>query len=81
MNCSRGRGFMVEDHFLDYEGAFREMWATSWRCLNCGQVYDAVIEQNRLARREKVLVFPSSEPDYQDEEVHLGAESFIKKAA
>ncbi len=81
MNCSRCRGLMVEDHFLDFEGGFREMWAASWRCLNCGHVYDAVIEQNRQARREKVLVFPSSEPDYQDEEVHLGAESFIKKAA
>ena len=81
MNCSRCRGFMVEDHFLDFEGAFREMWATSWRCLNCGQVYDAVIEQNRLARRETVVMFSSSEPDYQDEEVHPGAESVIKQAA
>lgn len=81
MNCSRCRGLMVEDDFLDYEGGFGEMWATSCRCLNCGQVYDAVIEQNRLARQEKVVMFSSSEPDYQDEEVHLGAESFIKKAA
>ncbi len=81
MNCSRCRGFMVEDHFLDYEGGFREMWASGWRCLNCGQVYDAVIEQNRLARQEKVAVFPSGEPDYEDDDVHLGAESFIKQAA
>jgi hypothetical protein len=72
---------MVEDHFLDFEGGFQEMWASGWRCLNCGQVYDAVIEQNRLARLEKVAVLPSGEPDYQDDEVHLGAESFIKKAA
>jgi hypothetical protein len=27
------------------------------------------------------LMLPSSEPDYQDEEVHLGAESFIRYAA
>jgi hypothetical protein len=40
-----------------------------------------VIEQNRLARQEKVLVLPSGEPDYQDEEVHLGAEAFIRLAA
>jgi uncharacterized Zn finger protein len=71
---------MVEDHFLDFEGQFREMWATSWRCVNCGRVHDPVIEQNRLAREEKVVVC-SSEPDYEDEEVHLGAESFIKRAA
>jgi uncharacterized Zn finger protein len=81
MNCLRCSGLMVKDQFLDFEGAFREMWATSWRCLNCGHVYDAVIEQNRLALKSKVSVFPSGEPDYQDDEVHLGAESFIHKAA
>jgi hypothetical protein len=80
MNCSRCRGFMVEDHFLDIQGQFREMWATSWRCVNCGRVHDPVTEQNRLAREEKAVVC-SSEPDYEDEEVHLGAESFIERAA
>lgn len=81
MKCSRCEGFMVEDHFLDFEGQFREMWATSWRCVNCGRTHDTVIEQNRLAREATVLVVPSGEPDYQDDEVHLGAEAFIKKAA
>jgi uncharacterized Zn finger protein len=81
MNCSRCRGYMITDHFLDFEGQFREMWATSRRCLNCGHVYDAVIEQNRLARKAKVSVLVSTEPDYQDDEVHLGAEAFIKEAA
>lgn len=80
MKCARCQGLMAEDHFLDFAGGYREMWATSWRCLNCGHVYDAVIEQNRLARQE-MLVGCSSEPDYEDDEVHLGAESFIKKAA
>ena len=81
MDCSRCRGLMVEDHFLDFEGGFREMWTASWRCMNCGHVHDPVIEQHRLARRERGLMRPSSEPDYQDEEVHLGAESFIRYAA
>jgi uncharacterized Zn finger protein len=81
MNCSRCQGFMTRDHFLDIHGQFREMWATSLRCLNCGHVYDAVIEQHRLARPEQVLVHESTEPDYQDDEVHLGAEAFINKAA
>jgi uncharacterized Zn finger protein len=81
MNCSRCRGYMITDDCLDFEGQFREMWATSWRCLNCGHVYDAVIEQNRLARKAKVSVLMSTEPDYQDDEVHLGAEAFIKEAA
>jgi hypothetical protein len=72
---------MVEDHFLDFEGAYGQMWTTGWRCVNCGRVHDSVIEQNHLARQEQVLVFPSSEPDYQDDEVHLGAESIIRLAA
>jgi len=72
---------MVEDHFLDFEGGFREMWIASWRCMNCGHVHDAVIEQNSLAQRKRVVMLPSGEPDYQDEEVHLGAESFIRYAA
>ncbi len=80
MHCSRCRGLMLVDHFLDMEGGFGEMWTASWRCMNCGHVYDAVIEQHRLARRETVVVC-SSEPDYQDDEVHLGAESFIRHAA
>ena len=36
-----------------------------------------MIEQHRLARQEKVVALPSGEPDYQDDEVHLGAESII----
>jgi len=49
--------------------------------MNCGHVDDSVIEQNRLTQQEQVLVRPSGAPDYQDDEVHLGAESFIRLAA
>jgi CheY-like chemotaxis protein len=49
--------------------------------MNCGHVHDSVIEQNRLARQEKVVALPSGEPDYQDDEVHLGVESIIRQAA
>ena len=81
MNCLRCRGLMIEDQFLDLEGAFGEMWATSFRCVNCGCVHDAVIEQHRQARHQKVLVTPSGEAEDQDDEVHLGAEAFIRLAA
>ena len=81
MTCSRCCGFMVEEHCLDMEGAFGEMWTTSWRCMNCGRIHDAVIEQHQMASQGKVLAFPTGEPDYQDEEVHLGVESFMRKAA
>ena len=81
MHCSRCQGLMVKDQLLDMEGSYGQMWATSLRCVNCGRIQDSVIEQNRQVRQEKVLVLPSGEPDYQDDEVHLGAESFIRRAA
>jgi uncharacterized Zn finger protein len=81
MTCIRCQGFMVEDHFLDFEAAFREMWATSWRCLNCGHVHDPVIEQHRLVQQEKVVVGSSAEPDDQDDRFHLRAEVFINEKA
>ncbi len=81
MECIRCRGLMVEDQFLDLEGTQGFMWMKGWRCMNCGHVYDSVIEQNRLARQEQVLVLSNGEPDYQDDEVYLGAEAFIRRAA
>jgi len=36
MNCSRCRGLMVEDHFLDFDGTIGHMWTTGYRCMNCG---------------------------------------------
>lgn len=81
MTCSRCQGFMAEDHFLDLQGGFGEMWTTGLRCLNCGHVLDAVIEQHRSTQPAQVLTFPSCEPDYQDEEVHLGSEAYIRLAA
>lgn len=81
MNCSRCQGLMVKDHLLDFEGTFGHMWTTGYRCMNCGHVHDPVIQQHRLARQQQALALQSSEPDYQDEEVHLGAESFTMRAA
>jgi uncharacterized Zn finger protein len=81
MNCSRCRGLMIEDQFLDMQSQYRQMWARSLRCVNCGHVHDSVIKQNRPVRQEKVMALHSGEPDYQDDEVHLGAESIIRRVA
>ena len=80
MNCSRCHGLMIEDQFLDMQSQYGQMWARSLRCVNCGYVHDAMIEQHRLARQEKVVAIPRGEPDYQDDEVYLGAESIIRRA-
>ena len=79
MNCSRCRGLVVEDHFLDFEGGYGEMWAQSWRCINCGAAHDTVIEQNRLVKQENQSVGPSGESDNQEDDRYLGAEAFIRQ--
>ena len=81
MTCSRCLGLMVKDHFFDIKGAYGQMWTASWRCVNCGHIYDPVIEQHRLAREEKVLVPSRGESDSQDDDVHLGAKSLIRQPA
>ena len=81
MHCSRCQGLMMEEHLLDMEGGFGEMWTTSSRCINCGHVHDAAIAQHRVARQEQVVALPSGKPNYQDGDVHLGVESIIRQAA
>ena len=72
---------MIEDHFLDFEGSYGQMWAASWRCVNCGRVHDSAIEQNRLVQQEKPLALPSGVPDDQDDAVNLGTGSIIRRTA
>lgn len=81
MTCTRCSGFMVEEHFLDFEGTFGHMWASGWRCMNCGRIHDSVIEQNQMAEQHQGLALSNSEPDYKENEVHLRAESFMRHAA
>jgi len=81
MQCSRCHGLMLQDHLLDMEGGFGEMWAQSWRCMNCGAVHDGVIAQNQLARQENVLVLTSGEPHTQEDDIYLGAEAIVRPAA
>ena len=47
MHCSRCQGCMVEDYLLDMEESSGPMWLQAWRCMNCGNVFDSVLEQNR----------------------------------
>jgi hypothetical protein len=81
MNCKRCQGLMVKDQFLDFDGTYGHMWATGWRCVNCGRVHDFVSEQNCLVRQGKVMTLPTGEPDYPDDAVYLEAESRVRRAA
>ena len=47
MRCYRCQGFMIEDRFDPEEGDRPGMVA--WRCINCGEVLDAVIQHHRYS--------------------------------
>jgi hypothetical protein len=38
---------MTRDHFLDLQESGGEWWMEGWRCINCGHVFDPVLEKNR----------------------------------
>ena len=56
MTCSRCEGLMLVEHILDLAESYGEMWASSWRCVNCGHRDDAVIQQHRLAQAKRIPV-------------------------
>ncbi len=47
MSCYRCNGCMVEDFLLDMEDSSGPMWLKAWRCMNCGNVADSVLQRNR----------------------------------
>ena len=38
---------MAKDHFIDLLESAESLWMDGWRCLNCGNVLDPVMERNR----------------------------------
>jgi len=47
MTCQRCQGCMARDHFLDLQESGGDWWLEGWRCINCGHVFDPVVENNR----------------------------------
>jgi hypothetical protein len=43
---------MARDHFLDLQESGGEWWLEGWRCINCGHVFDPVLERNRRLHAE-----------------------------
>ena len=58
MTCTRCQGCMAKDHFLDLMESAESMWLVGWRCLNCGNVLDPVLERNR--RRQEMAAVVST---------------------
>lgn len=56
MTCTRCEGLMLEEHMIDMEGDYGEMWSRSWRCFNCGHRDDALIQQHRQRQARPIVV-------------------------
>jgi hypothetical protein len=59
MTCTRCQGCMAKDHFIDLLESAENMWLAGWRCLNCGNVLDPVMERNRLGQGMAAVVSPA----------------------
>ena len=42
---------MAKDHYIDLMESAESMWMAAWRCLNCGNVLDPVMERNRRGQK------------------------------
>ncbi len=79
MHCMRCCGLMVLDHLFNRQGSTGDiLWRRSRRCMNCGHVDGT---EHPAGTEAAQAVVPSSEPDYHDEEVHLGKESYLARSA
>ena len=69
---------MARDHFLDMQESGGDWWLEGWRCINCGHVYDPVVEKNRriheaaMAAIEVQAPLPL-EPGAEDHSIDLAA--------
>ena len=64
MTCTRCQGCMAKDHFMDLLESSEDMWLAGWRCLNCGNVLDPVMERNRLAQGKTAVVSTGQAPGH-----------------
>lgn len=47
MSCNRCRGCMIRDLFIDLQDDTGQVTIMAWRCLNCGEVFDGVVQKHR----------------------------------
>ncbi|MGC4097307.1 MAG: hypothetical protein QM706_09340 [Nitrospira sp.] len=58
MTCTRCQGLMLEEHMVDMEAGYGDMWSHSWRCFNCGHRDDAVIQHHRQLCAKPISACP-----------------------
>ena len=55
---------MAKDHFIDLMESAESMWVAGWRCLNCGNVLDPVMERNRRGQGMAAVVSTALVPSH-----------------
>jgi RNase P subunit RPR2 len=61
-NCRRCGGFMVKEVSMDLWNSTSELECATRRCVQCGDILDPVILQNRCIRREPTTVQHTRQP-------------------
>lgn len=58
MDCQRCHGFLVMEHFEDAFAGAIPTRTVGWRCVNCGELYDALVlfHQMRMHQRNQPSV-------------------------
>jgi hypothetical protein len=79
MTTTRCCSFREEYNLLNLMGSYRQLRKICWPGINFGQVIGPSIGQTRWVQQEKVLNPLSGVPDYENNEVHLGMESFVRQ--
>jgi len=52
MNCGRCSGMMEHIYLFDCNNETGQPFIEAWQCLNCGEIVDGLILQNRVDRPE-----------------------------
>ncbi len=81
MSCSRCKGCIVEDYLLDMEDSSSPMWLQAWRCMNCGNLFDSVLQHNRQTYGAKPPSITCGDPAVTGEVVPLTSEAMTRLAA
>ena len=69
MTCRRCQGCMARDHFLDLLESGGEWWMEGWRCINCGFVFDPVVEHNRRLHATAMASAATQQPPASKPEI------------
>lgn len=57
MKCSKCNGFMFVERYYDYFLRF-----DAWKCINCGNIMDSTINENRQNYQAKLALLEEAEP-------------------